>query len=708
MQLLSGTLDKATVWTSNGQKFIGGAGNQYALKDALGEGAYGAVYRCVRSCDDAVFAVKIIDPMRIGFGSGADGIAAIEQMAMREIRALQKVSSHPNIISLEGTFCSEDTRQIFIITEFAPGGDLFSHMVQRAKPLQEFEASHIAAQLSDALAFCHSVGVAHRDLKPENVLVAGIHIKLRELKSATTTANRWHADELFAVKICDLGFAKCVQGYTTKTPLGVGGGTMAYAAPECVKQAQSGSGEDYDAFKADSFSLGVVLFVMLTQSFPVKDGKEGSHRLHKHWPCLSDGAKSLLDGLLTSDPLYRLSARDASDHEWIASSRDTGKDVQDGSWTAIRGLSKSKPGSPGLQRELQHPALPGLLALHRSLVSMQRERALAMCVLAGAPTLAAISVSCWDQFHLNFELTDKRLGEARRLFEHQYIQTSHSISLLHSDLKSARSLVLDLKAAEKPRGREKHLATFDKIFTAYNRNCFKLIQIAGEALDSVGSVTSSACARHYRLLAAAAEQLGRERAFVCGHSQQDWGASVEEDSTRSPSSPKTRPSSPSSPSRGPSCRYVAKLPPEKLQRLSEILGARKILIGTARGDSPSTSGDVVTSSTGLIGMLFGEDAAPVLSTADIAELESVEERAMKSSRGDVLLIDEWYQTLTRLLKEIHSRIAVTLIEGLQLPAPEVEALESRSSGCSETPATERGACCAVGLLALLFRQRKAA
>ncbi|VDK66657.1 unnamed protein product, partial [Cylicostephanus goldi] len=76
--------------------------------------------------------------------------------------------SHPNILRLKGYF--HDKERVYIILEYADGGELYSRMKKKGR-LEELEAARCVRQLADALSYCHSKRVIHRDIKPENILL---------------------------------------------------------------------------------------------------------------------------------------------------------------------------------------------------------------------------------------------------------------------------------------------------------------------------------------------------------------------------------------------------------------------------------------------------------------------------------------------------------------------------------------------------------
>jgi len=643
-------LSKGMVWCSHEKTCIGTAGDHYTLQDMLGEGSHGIVYKAIRASDSNLCAVKIIDVKRIGFGGGCEGVKAAESMALREISTLRLLSSHPGIIGFQEAFSSDMSKQIFIITEFVPGGDLFSHMVPRIDPLREGEAAHIVAQLSDALAFCHSHGVAHRDLKLENVLVTNVDVRLAEQTGVDDSTLTLMSEAIFSVKLCDFGFAKQVFSGMAKTPL-MFGGTRAYAPPESIDDETLY--QSYDAFKADAFSLGTVMYVLLCRAFPTKDGSEGVHRQHKRWPTLSITARSLVDGLLKHNPTDRTSVPEVCKHDWLAPcARTSTKHTSstNSEWMVSRQLTQVCQ-APRSHVQVSDPARLSLLALQRALVMLQRERALACSAIAGAPGFDGSSISCSDQFQLHTTLTKKRMYEARDLLAKcSNFASRDALCALLCELTPIRALVMSTAdALAKSQNQAVPLELFDEVFLAYNRSCFTLIEIVASALGALHPEGPKLhlLVQRYRLFSAAAEQLGRERAFVCGQAQPECKSTK-------------------------GMQYsIAGLSAEKMLRLSEILGARKVLIGT------TNSGDIVSTSAGLVSTLLGDGEPPLLSKADLSALECIEQQVLTPSDKRSMPTMDWYQAITRLLNDIHSRIAINLVEDVQLTSPRAGA-ESKS------------------------------
>jgi len=181
------------------------------------------------------------------------------------------------------------------------------------------------------------------------------------------------------------------------------------------------------------------------------------------------------------------------------------------------------------------------------------------------------------------------------------------------------------------------ISTFDGVFVAYNHAIATMIDIVARSLEQVrpGSNMVRRAARRYRLFSTAVEQLGRERTFILGQGIRPFWYS--------------------------GTQRIDTFAPEKLRKLGEILGARKILLGTS-GVCGASNGDIVANSSGLLGTLIGHREPPLLSVAEIGLLESIEERVIACD--STMCGDEWYRTLTGLMTSIHSRIAIDLVNDM--------------------------------------------
>jgi hypothetical protein len=196
----------------------------------IGRGGMGIVYKAVRRSDDRTVALKVLSPR------SAAAPEFVERFT-REAEALAQLS-HPNIVRILDSGVHDGVP--FLVMEHVVGASLRKRI--RAASLNAERALEIAAQVCDALQYAHAHGVIHRDIKPENILVRDDGV----------------------VKIADFGLAKLTSADQVRLTLtNVAMGTPHYMAPEQLEKSA-----DVDE-RADLFSLGVVLYEMLTGQLPI-------------------------------------------------------------------------------------------------------------------------------------------------------------------------------------------------------------------------------------------------------------------------------------------------------------------------------------------------------------------------------------------------------------------------------------------------------
>ncbi|MDH4094462.1 MAG: serine/threonine protein kinase [Betaproteobacteria bacterium] len=198
---------------------------RYRILEELGRGAMGVVYRAEDPSLDRVVALKTISL------ADAEGRKEYEKRFLLEAKAAGKLT-HPNIVTIFDYGEEEDTA--YMAMELLEGSDLRSRM--RREQIPPMEAVEIALQVADGLGFAHEHGVVHRDVKPGNIMLL----------------------ERGAVKIMDFGIAR-MRFADHKTSTGMVLGTPRYMSPEQI------SGLPVDQ-RSDIFSLGTVLYEMLTQT----------------------------------------------------------------------------------------------------------------------------------------------------------------------------------------------------------------------------------------------------------------------------------------------------------------------------------------------------------------------------------------------------------------------------------------------------------
>ena len=216
-------------------------GGRYRLEAKLGSGGMGIVYRATDQTMHRAVAVKLI--------RGVDGVALDEEVAGRFLREAKNTArvQHENIIEVYDLGRS-DQGDMFFVMELLEGESL-STKLRREGKIPPAVTVHIARQMCAALHVAHSAGIIHRDLKPANVML--VH----------------RGNDPSYVKVLDFGVAKSYtpDQQTQLTHTGMLVGTVEYMAPEQIM------GRKVDG-RTDLYSLGVVMYRMLTGKPPFRDG----------------------------------------------------------------------------------------------------------------------------------------------------------------------------------------------------------------------------------------------------------------------------------------------------------------------------------------------------------------------------------------------------------------------------------------------------
>ena len=202
--------------------------NRYALVELLGSGGMAEVYLARDKVLARDVALKILN----------DRYAGDEEFVERFRREARSAAglSHPNIVFVYDQGRSEDGAY-YMAMEYVPNGTL-KERIRREDALEPIAAAGVSLQIADALQAAHERGLIHRDIKPQNVLV-------------TRTGD---------VKVTDFGIARAASA-TALTRTDHILGTVSYMSPEQAK------GEPLD-HRSDLYSLGVVLYEMLTSNLP--------------------------------------------------------------------------------------------------------------------------------------------------------------------------------------------------------------------------------------------------------------------------------------------------------------------------------------------------------------------------------------------------------------------------------------------------------
>ncbi|KAJ6594533.1 kinase-like domain-containing protein [Mycena capillaripes] len=284
--------------------------SSYDISSELGKGSFATVYKALHIASGEWVAVKVIHETKRQNPSPNTPSEVARQSSSREINIMETLH-HPNICQLREVFWNANG-SIDLVLELIEGGDLLDYILQH-NGLSESSSKHITYELCQALAYIHDKGITHRDLKPENVLLT--------------------KDNPPRVKVADFGLAKIVDSMTMlKTMCG----TPSYLAPEVVTQ-QNSSG--YDSL-VDSWSVGVILFSMLTNTTPFIESSVADLRTRIasrdiDWAQLetlglTEEAVDFIRLLLEYDPRNRMTLRDALQHPWLLSYQSADSPVVNG------------------------------------------------------------------------------------------------------------------------------------------------------------------------------------------------------------------------------------------------------------------------------------------------------------------------------------------------------------------------------------------
>ncbi|KAE8684427.1 CBL-interacting serine/threonine-protein kinase 20 [Hibiscus syriacus] len=244
---------------------------KYEFGRFLGQGNFSKVYHAKNIETSQSVAIKVIDKEKVL------KVGMIDQ-TKREISGMSLVK-HANILKLYEVMASQT--KIYFVMEYAKGGELFN-MLSKGK-LREDTARKYFQQLISAVDFCHSRGVNHCDLKPENLLLDGNGI----------------------LKVSDFGLSALAECKHQDGLLHTACGTPTYVAPEVLNS------KGYDGAKADIWSCGVILYVMLAGYLQFHDTsliaiyRKISKADYKFPNWFSPQVTKLLSRILTPNPKSR-------------------------------------------------------------------------------------------------------------------------------------------------------------------------------------------------------------------------------------------------------------------------------------------------------------------------------------------------------------------------------------------------------------------
>uniref|UniRef100_A0A3Q4AQ91 MAP/microtubule affinity-regulating kinase 3 n=1 Tax=Mola mola TaxID=94237 RepID=A0A3Q4AQ91_MOLML len=252
----------------------------YRLLKTIGKGNFAKVKLARHILTGREVAIKIIDKTQLNPTS--------LQKLFREVR-IMKTLNHPNIVQLLEVIETEKT--LYLIMEYASGGEVFDYLVAHGR-MKEKEARARFRQIVSAVHYCHQKNIVHRDLKAENLLL----------------------DADSNIKIADFGFS---NEFSAGSKLDTFCGSPPYAAPELFQ------GKKYDGPEVDIWSLGVILYTLVSGSLPfdgqnLKELRErvlrGKYRVPFY---MSTDCEGILRRFLVLNPAKRCSLEQIMKDKWI-------------------------------------------------------------------------------------------------------------------------------------------------------------------------------------------------------------------------------------------------------------------------------------------------------------------------------------------------------------------------------------------------------
>ncbi|XP_015605421.1 probable serine/threonine-protein kinase DDB_G0278901 isoform X2 [Cephus cinctus] len=250
-------------------------------------GQWARVYRCRSRSTGILYAAKYSSRNRFNSDCSAE--------LRHEIALLSLCSQSPRVVRLHDVY--ETPKEIILVMEYAPGGDLQTLIDGDLVPL-EGDVVHFVRQLVEGLAYLHERNIAHLDIKPQNLVMMGSFPECD-------------------VKLCDFEISRVIlEGTEVREILG----TPDYVAPEILHYEPI-------TLAADMWSLGVTTYVLLTGFSPF--GGETDQETFQNismgevdfpeelFEDVSAQAKDFVAKLLVPDPSARITAKQCLRHEWL-------------------------------------------------------------------------------------------------------------------------------------------------------------------------------------------------------------------------------------------------------------------------------------------------------------------------------------------------------------------------------------------------------
>ena len=281
--------------------------DKYEILEQKGKGSYGIVYLVEDKKTKNNYAMKIFKNKTSDFENEKEILEKVSVLKNENVTNL--IEYGEGLIKIN----SKEENKQYIVLDYASKGELFDYIYSSSKGLNEKYAKFIFNKILKGVQNLHKAGICHRDLKMQNILL----------------------DEFFNPKICDFGFATEIQGKDGSGKLNQFVGTENYAAPEIFLRLP------YNGIKVDIFSLGVILFNLVTKKLGFiratikdpyykyifgKDFKTYWKKVKNEIGEISKELKDLFIKMVSFNPKERPNIDEIFKHPWMKEIQDLNED----------------------------------------------------------------------------------------------------------------------------------------------------------------------------------------------------------------------------------------------------------------------------------------------------------------------------------------------------------------------------------------------
>ena len=260
----------------------------YEMKEVIGKGKFGVVNLGIHKKTGQQVAIKILNK---------ENIKTLEDKELVKIEiGILKLCHHPNIVRLLDHL--ENNDYIYIITEYIEGGTLGQYFKKKKFNFSERQATNIMSQIASGVKYLHQYGIVHRDLKPDNIMIT-------------------QQNDYGVIKIMDFGLSKIVSPNEKMVD---GYGTLSFVAPEVLLRTPYNK-------EVDIWSLGVILFYMLSGKLPFRGRKqqEVAEKIvyeplefdEDDWETRSQKVQDLISCCLEKEKENRITIDEFINHSWF-------------------------------------------------------------------------------------------------------------------------------------------------------------------------------------------------------------------------------------------------------------------------------------------------------------------------------------------------------------------------------------------------------